>query len=293
MLSFLSLVRDSKRAKSITSLAIGKFDGMHIAHFALFKELDKNGGILCVESDNGGLLPKKYRDFYVKYPIFHLNLEIIRHKDAKEFVAFLKSVLPNLEKIVVGYDFRFGKDRLYYPFDLQKYFSGEVVVVSEVSHKKLSVHSGLIRELLINGNLKRANQLLGRPYEIRGQIVRGQGIGEKELVATINLENDGFLLPKEGVYAGFVQLGAQSSAKKYKAVIFIGNRVSTDKSFAIEAHLLGISLKVSEKEAGFYFIKRIRDNDYFPKLELLKEQILKDIKKAQVILEKYLAESRV
>ena len=57
------------------------------------------------------LLPKKYRSFYVKYPMFHLQLEIVRDKNDKEFVGFLLSVLPNLKRIIVGYDFRFGKDR--------------------------------------------------------------------------------------------------------------------------------------------------------------------------------------
>lgn len=288
MLSFLSLLKNPKLAHSITSIALGKFDGMHIAHKALFEALDENGAILCIESNQGVLLPKKYRDFYTKYPIFHLDLEIVKHKNDKEFITFLLDILPHLKRIVVGYDFRFGKDRYYYPFDLKKSFLGEVVVINEVMYKKLSVHSGLIREFLVNGNLKQANQFLGRPYEMRGNIVRGQGIGAKELVATINLDNnDGFLLPQEGVYAGYIQLGKQSvESKKHKAVIFIGYRVSTDKTFAIEGHLLGISLEVKEKEAGFYFVKKIRDNAYYESLELLKEQILKDIQKANKILDK-------
>lgn len=285
MLNFLSLAKESDLARSITSLALGKFDGMHIAHKALFEHLDAQGAILCVENNEGELLPKKYRDFYVSCPIFHLPLECVRNKNDKEFVEFLLEFLPNLECLIVGYDFRFGKDRSYYAFDLERCFKGEVVVVEEVFYKKLSVHSGLIKELLINGNLKLANKLLGRPFEIRGGIVRGQGIGAKELVATINLENDKFLLPKEGVYAGFVQLGAQSKESlKYPAVIFIGNRVSTDKAFAIEGHLLGLKLEVTQKEAGFFLIKYLRENQHFENLSDLKEQIHKDIQKAYKVL---------
>lgn len=281
MLSFLSLLKNSKFAKSITSLALGKFDGMHSAHQALFDKLGNGGAILCIESNQGELLPQKYRAFYTSYPIFSLPLEYVRDKSDKEFVEFLLEVLPNLKCLVVGYDFRFGKERHYYTFDLKKRFQGEVIVVSEVFYKKLSVHSGLIKELLINGNLKQANKLLGRPFEIRGRIVRGQGIGAKELVATINLQNDGFLLPKEGVYAGFVQLGAQSvESPKYPAVIFIGNRLSTDKSFAIEGHLLGKSLEVKEREAGFFLVKYLRENKHFEHLSALKEQICRDIEEA-------------
>lgn len=285
MLSFLSLVKDSKRAKEITSLALGKFDGLHLGHQALFKKLDKNGAILCIEQEDGVLLPRKYRDFYVEFPIFHLALESVRTKNDKEFVEFLQDVLPNLKRIVVGYDFRFGKDRFYYPFDLSKSFQGEVVVIQEVFCKKLSVHSGLIKELLIYGNVKQASNLLGRMYSIRGKIMKGQGIGKKKLYATINLQNDGFLLPQEGVYAGFVELGRQSvESQKHPAVIFVGNRLSTDKSFSIEGHLLDIEFENSTQEAGFYFAKKIRNNRKFEDLELLKQQIACDIVTAHKIL---------
>ncbi|MDY2584467.1 bifunctional riboflavin kinase/FAD synthetase [Helicobacter sp.] len=285
MLSFLSLAKNSKLAKSITSLALGKFDGLHLGHQALFKELDEKGAILCIEQEEGVLLPKKYRSFYVEYPIFHIDLEIVRNKNDKEFVDFLTSVLPNLKRIVVGYDFRFGKDRFYYPFDLSQYFKGEVVVVKEVFYKKLSVHSGLIKELLLNGNVKQASKLLGRFYGIRGEIIKGQGLGKRKLHATINLQNDGFLLPQEGVYAGFIQLGEHNmESKQCPAVIFLGNRLSTDKSFSIEGHLLGVKVEVKEKEAGFYFVKKIRNNRKFEDLESLKEQIYYDISEAYRIL---------
>lgn len=285
MLNFLSLLEDVKTANSIDSIAIGKFDGLHIAHNVIFSFLGDNGIILSIESDNGILLPKQYRDFYVPNKIYNLHLDVVRNNTCIEFVSFLIKVLPNLKRIVVGYDFRFGKNRNYYTFDLQKAFSGEVIIVDEVFYKKLSVHSGLIKELLISGNLKQANKLLGRYYEIRGNIIKGQGLGSKRLYATINIQNDGFLVLQEGVYAGYVQLGNQNlSTPFYPAVIFIGNRVSTDKCFSIEGHLLGVQLEVSDDNAGFYFVKKIRDNKYFDELEDLKMQISNDISEAQRIL---------
>ncbi|MDE5603337.1 MAG: bifunctional riboflavin kinase/FAD synthetase [Helicobacter sp.] len=285
MKSFLSLVKEPKKASKITSIALGKFDGMHIAHLELFKALDEGGAILCIESNNGELLPKKYRQFFTPYRIYHLSLELVKEKNAKEFLRLLLSIMPNLTHIVVGYDFRFGKNRAYYPFDIQQNFSGRLTIINEVFYKKLSVHSGLIKELLLNGNIKQANKLLGRLFEIRGKVIRGQGLGKKALFATINLKNDEFLLPQEGVYAGYVQLGKQShTTPKYPAVIFLGNRISTDKTFAIEGHLLGKNIEIIEKEAGFYFYKKIRDNEYFNTLELLKAQIAQDIQKACKIL---------
>ncbi len=171
MKSFLSLVKEPKEASKIISIALGKFDGMHIAHFELFKALDEGGAILCIESNMGELLPKKYRQFFISYPIYHLSLELVKEKNAKEFLRLLLTILPNLTHIVVGYDFRFGKDRGYYPFDIKKHFSGKLTIVNEVFYKKLSVHSGLIKELLLNGNIKQANRLLGRLFEIRGEFL--------------------------------------------------------------------------------------------------------------------------
>ena len=71
---------------------------------------------------------------------------------------------------------------------------------------------------------------------------------------------------------------------KYPAVIFVGNRLSTDKAFAIEGHLLGVEIEVKDKEAGFYFYRKIRENYYFDNLESLKMQIKQDIQKAYKIL---------
>ena len=257
MQSFLSLVKNSKLAKSITSLALGKFDGMHLGHQALFNALDENGAILCIEASDGTLLPRKYREYFTHFPIFCLDLEIVRCKSDREFVGFLLGVLPNLKRIVVGYDFRFGKDRFYYPFDLSKCFNGEVVVVNEVSCKKLSIHSGLIKEMLLNGNVKQANKLLGRMYMVQGSIIQ---------------------------VGGCAMLEDSKEAQLYPAVIFIGNRLSTDKAFAIEGHLLGVSLEVTESEARFYFCKKIRDNRKFESLDLLKAQISADIESAYRIL---------
>ena len=126
---------------------------------------------------------------------------------------------------------------------------------------------------------------MGRNFEIHGSIIKGQGIGKRELYATINIKNDGFILPQEGVYAGYIQLGKQSRIiPKYPAVIFVGNRLSTDKAFAIAGHLLGMEIEVKDKEAGFYFYRKIRENYYFDNLESLKMQIKQDIQKAYKIL---------
>jgi len=259
--------------KNSSSIAIGGFDGMHIGHQALFDELDDNGTIVVIETGYANLTPNGYREHYTHHRILYLKLEDIRHLDAKSFVHFLKTKFPKLQKIVVGYDFHFGKDRKYSHDDLKKLFEGEVVVVEEVKHKNDSVHSNKIRAKLQLGDIKGANAFLGHNYSIYGERVEGQGLGSKELVPTINLHVKEFLLPKEGVYVTLTRIDEEEHF--HPSVSFIGHRVSTDGSFAVESHILDGTVTCKEK-AEISFVDFLRDNKKFDSLEKLKEAIKKD-----------------
>lgn len=263
--------------KNIKAIAIGGFDGMHIAHQALFNELGNSGAIVVIETGYANMTPKKHRERFTDYPVFYLELDDIRHLNGKEFVHFLQANFTDLEKIVVGYDFHFGKDRCYSYADLRDMFSGEVVVVDEVMHKDDSVHSHKIRAKLQAGDIKGANEFLGHNYTIEGRVIKGQGIGKKELVATINIEADDFLIPKEGVYTTLTRIDREEHL--HPSVSFVGHRVSTDGSFSIESHLLDGEV-VCVSKADIHFVSFIRENEKFDSLESLKKAIKKDIAKA-------------
>ena len=258
----------------IKTIAIGGFDGMHIGHQHLFAELGEEGCIVVIETGYANLTPKKEREHFTHYPMIYLELEEIRHLDGEGFVSFLQERFPLLEKIVVGYDFHFGKNRKYSHADLQTLFGGEVHVVSEVQYHGDSVHSHKIRAKLQIGDIKGANAFLGHNYSMKGGVVAGQGIGKKELVATINIESNGYLLPKEGVYATLTRIDDEEHF--HPSISFVGHRVSTDGSFAVESHILDGDV-VCEKEATISFIDFIRNNQKFDTLEALKAQIKKDI----------------
>ena len=257
-----------------TAIAIGGFDGMHLGHQALFQKLGKHGTIVVIETGYANLTPHKERENFTHYPIFFVKLENIRHFNGPEFLRFLEEKFPKLEKIVVGYDFHFGKDRCYSSADLKEMFSGEVVVVDEVKHKNDSIHSHKIRAKLQLGDIEGANNFLGHNYTIRGRYVRGQGLGAKELVATINIQTQGFLLPKEGVYATLTRVDDEEHL--HPSVSFIGHRVSTDGSFAVETHILDTQI-VCKRCTSISFVSFIRENQKFVTLQALKEAIQKDI----------------
>ncbi len=260
------------------SIAIGGFDGMHIGHQALFAELGKNGTIVVIETGYANLTPAREREKFSSNPIVYLKLEDIRHLDGEGFMKLLHSNFPKLEKIVVGYDFHFGKDRRYSFEDLGTLFDGEVKVVKEVKHKNDSVHSHKIRAKLQLGDIKGANEFLGHNYTIAGKLIKGQGIGTKELVATINIEAPKFLRPKEGVYATLTRIDNEEHF--HPSVSFLGHRVTTDGSFAIESHILN-SKVICENKVDIRFVAYLRENEKFASLETLKVAILKDIHRAK------------
>ncbi len=270
--------------KHTTSIAIGGFDGMHIGHQALFRELDKNGTIVVIETGYANLTPARVREKFTSHPIVYLKLDDIRHFDGESFMQFLYSNFPKLQKIVVGYDFHFGKNRCYSVEDLKIMCSGEVVVVEEVKYKNNSVHSHKIRAKLQLGDIKEANEFLGHNYTIEGKMIKGQGIGTKELVATINIDAPDFLIPKEGVYTTLTRIDNEEYF--HPSVSFLGHRITTDGSFAIESHILDGEVLCMER-ADIRFVSYLRENKKFTSLKALQIAIQKDIFSAQKELQLY------
>jgi riboflavin kinase/FMN adenylyltransferase len=266
---------------SVESIAIGKFDGLHVAHLALLHRLCDKGALVVIENGPSFLTPKNYREKISPFPIFYYSLEEIRSLEGGEFLELLKKDFPSLKKIVVGYDFMFGKDRSFCAWDVKELYDGECDVVSEVRVDGISVHSGVIKELLKHGNVGKANTLLGREYQIEGKRIKGQGIGKEQLYATINIDANEFLVPEEGVYVTKTTLGRE----KFKSVSFVGHRVSTDRSFSIETHILEEFEDSGEECVSIEFISKIRENRRFADLDELKKQIESDIEKAKEILE--------
>ena len=262
---------------NITSIAIGGFDGMHLAHQKLFSNLTSCGAIVVVETPYANLTKKHYREEYTPFPIYYYNLEDIKHYDALGFIDLLKTSYPKLGKIVVGYDFHFGANRAYSTKDLKELFDGEIIIVDEVAYDNIPVHSKYIRELLSSGDIPQANKLLNKPYKITGQMIKGQGLGTKQFVPTINIYCDDFLLPQDGIYATKTIV----NNIEFNSVSFLGHRVTTDGQYAIETHIVedDFSFKTQDIDETIQikFIEKIRDNKKFDNFDELKQQILKDI----------------
>ncbi len=266
---------------TIDSIAIGGFDGMHTAHQYLFEHLnEKSGGVISIETGYADLTPGIHRQAHTHFPLFYYQLDAIKALSGADFIKKLHEDFPKLKKIVVGYDFHFGNKRACSCEDLKRMFKGEVIIVDEVKVMGEPVHSRHIRQLLDKGELEKANLYLGYNYQLVGNVIKGQGIGKEKLVATMNIQTEGFRLPKEGVYATLSRL---DDGKLYPSVSFIGHRSITDNSFAIETHILESEVPTSKK-VTLSFLHYIRENRGFESFEALKTQIDLDIIEAKKVI---------
>lgn len=268
------------RKEEVEAIAIGGFDGIHRGHRQLIKRLGDKGALLVIDKDQANLTPGVKRSEYSKHPCMFYHFLKVKDLSGQEFVDVLQREFPKLSKIVVGYDFQFGKKRSCNAYDLAEMFSGNVEIVSEYFYDSISVHSTTIRGMIEDGDIHQANRLLGREYAMIGDVITGQGLGKKELYPTLNLQVKQYLLPKDGVYATRTMVGQMI----YDSVSFVGKRVSTDNQFSVETHILEETTLEPVRHVEVFFVEYLRENRHFSELCDLKTQISEDITRAKSIL---------
>jgi riboflavin kinase/FMN adenylyltransferase len=292
-----------------TAVSVGNFDGVHRAHRNVLDEIVRRAKaanaksvavtfnphptrILRPDSNLKLLtpLPEKLRlleatgvDAVLLLP-FSRDLSLMTpHEFADEI---LKKRLRATE-IHEGYNFHFGHKAagdINTLRGLGREMGFEVLDYPEMRLRGEPVSSSHIRKLLREGRVSRARHLLARPFCILSAPGRGRGYGAKYTVPTINLAHYEELVPKDGVYITRTRIGSGANEEHFDSVTNVGNRPTFgNDSFAIESHLLNFHpLELSaETEVEVHFLQRLRDEIKFPSVEALKEQISRDIKKAQ------------
>ena len=290
-------------------VSVGNFDGVHRAHLRVLGELvarskqQKAQSVVVtfephpmriLRPDSGLKLltptPEKLRllettgiDAVIVAP-FTRDLSLLTPHD------FARQILRDrLHAVEVheGYNFRFGHKAagdVNLLTQLGKELGFKVVVYPEMRLRGESVSSTRIRELIQAGDVRRARTLLGHTFSIQSTPGRGRGYGAKYTVPTINLSHYNELVPRDGVYVTHTRVGEEC----FDSVTNVGNRPTFGSdSFAIETHLLDfhpIEL-TADTEVELFFLSRIRDEIRFSSVEILREQIQKDIARAQRYLE--------
>lgn len=286
-------------------VSVGNFDGVHRAHARVLNEIVRRAResgakaiavtfephparILRPDSDMKLLTPspEKMRllettgvDAVLLLP-FGRDLSLMTPRQFAERI--LKKKLRARE-VHEGYNFRFGHKAagdVNLLAQLGQEMGFEVKVYDEEKVRGETVSSSQIRKLVAEGRVSRARHLLARPFGILGNPGRGRGLGSKYTVPTINLARYEELVPKDGVYITCTRVGDE----RFESVTNIGNRPTFGAdSFAIETHLLNfhpIEL-APESEVEICFLNRLRDEIKFPSVDMLREQIARDVKKAR------------
>ena len=144
----------------------------------------------------------------------------------------------------------------------------------------IAISSSRIRQLIAAGNVSQARALLGRPFSIASTPAQGRGYGTRYTVPTINLAPYSELLPANGVYITTLKVGDQT----FDAVTNVGNRPTFGAdSFTVESHILNFQpVDLSETTPlTLTFLQRLRDEIRWPNPDALREQIGRDVRKAQ------------
>jgi len=302
-------IKEFTGKENTSIITIGTFDGVHIGHQEIIKNLLKQGSkndcnsviltffphprmVLQQGTDLKLLntLPEKIA-LLEKTGLDNLVIEPF----TKEFsrltaVDFVRNILIKklkLKKLVIGYDHHFGRNREGNFEQLQEYGSLYNFTVEEIPAqdiKNISVSSTKIRQALLEGAIKKANSFLGYEYLLTGNIVRGKGLGNKHNYPTINIhiEESYKLIPKPGVYI----VKTIFDNKRLFGIMNIGFRPTVNgKNETIEVHLLDFNADLYGKTISISIAHRLRDEQKFDSLENLYAQIKEDEKQARKLIE--------
>lgn len=277
-----------KRNKIAT---IGFFDGVHKGHQFLFEHL----GQLASERGLEPLIvtfedhPRRALDAdYVPRLLTSLEertaklnqygevlvfpFEEIQPLSAKEFMLRLRDEY-GVTALLMGYDHRFGSDRLKHPQDYRhigEQCGVEVITLSEYTEGEWHVSSTEIRMALETGNIAVANELLGHPYSLRGRVVHGKAIGRTIGFPTANIEplDPHKVIPKFGVYVALVNTPTMDDAPSF---------VNINKKGLIEVHIPSFKGDLYDQILKIRFVQFLREEKHFENIEELREQIKDDI----------------
>ena len=284
-------------------IAIGNFDGIHIGHkkvlnaaYKKAKKMKKKFGLLTFEPVPVMFFNKNilnHRLDTLPQKIFNLKKEkldfIIIQKFNKKFSKlsykdFIYKILYKKIKckyLYVSKNFKFGNKRegnISKLKKLEKKFLYKTIITPPLMKKKKTISSTIIRKLLKNGEIKKANYLLSRNWEIVGKVIKGSQRGRKIGFPTCNILLKKYIIPRFGVYA--VNVKINNILKK--GIANIGYRPTFNgKKLLLEVNIFGIKKNLYNKNINVIFNKFIRPEKKFKNITELKNQIRKDIKLAK------------
>ena len=289
---------------------IGFFDGVHLGHQFLLSELQAEAKLRGMASAvvTFSNHPRELTDVAgrprllqsidsrleaiaatgIDYCILLRFTPELRDLSAEQFIRDVLRKRCRVGVLIVGYDHRFGKDRREGFEAYQAYGRAcGMEVIAEPGYTPGGVHisSSAIRRALAEGRPDEAAHLLGRPYALSGTVVSGARLGRTIGFPTANIRPRpaGMLIPRQGVYAAWVDVDGHS----YPAMLNIGNRptIDDDGEQSIEAHLIGFDGDLYGKQATVHFVRYLRPEQRMESLDELRRQLETDKEEALRVLD--------
>ena len=217
-------------------------------------------------------------DVLAEYPLD----ETLREMTAEQFIAEILCKRLQAREIVAGEDFRFGKERkgdIALLKSLEERYGYRTICIPKVERSEVRISSTGIRKLLEAGEIGAANELLGQPYALFGEVMHGKRLGRTLGFPTMNLIPPGEkLLPAYGVYVTKTKIDGQW----YEGITNIGLRptVDSDKRVSVETYLFQYAADSYGKQVEVQFLKFLRPEQKFTDAEALKEAIQNDLRNA-------------
>lgn len=295
------------------AVAIGKFDGVHAGHRAVIERLKQDAATLGARSvavtfDRNplallrpDLCPENVVSTERKLELLgELGIDAtlvltfdreLASRSAEDFVEDILVGALHVATVLVGSDFRFGHRGAGTPDLLRelgpKYsFTVDVVDDVHLDESERRVSSSWIRELLAEGRVKEAAQVLERVVDVRGEVVHGLKRGRELGFPTANLsEIVDALVPADGIYAGW--LVDHDTGTRYPAAVSVGTNPTFDDVLVrqVEAHVLDEdSLDLYGHNVTVEFVERLRGMVAFDGIEALMDQMAADVTAARALL---------
>lgn len=284
-------------------LTIGNYDGVHVGHQRIIKRVVKKAreisgtpmlmsfyphphSILKPDSYIRLITPPHIKERLVEESGIEVMFEIPFDDDLRSIPpeSFIEDILIGrigVAGVIVGYDFRFGRggagdDKMLIEYAHKRGFYFDVVGAITLDEEKIG--SNRIRMLIMDGDVKKANELLGRPHMIEGIVVHGVNRGKIMGFPTINFETVFELIPGNGVYITEVEF----DGKKWPSVTNIGYNPTFDgNKLMVETHILDFGGDLYDREIVIYFHERIRAEQKFKDMADLMAQIGRDVERAR------------
>lgn len=299
-----------------SSVAIGKFDGMHLGHRAILESMRESaratGGKTVVftftQNPLAYLKPEACPPALMS-PAQRLEAfeaagvdtcvmvdfdEALASTPAEDFVLTVLVGGLNAKSICLGSDFRFGNRRAG-SADMLRGIGGELgFEVDEIAWVEVpgfgEASSSRIRSAMLAGDVTAASAMLGHLPQVRGQVVHGDARGRELGFPTANLGGDiEGLVPADGVYAGWVALPGEDGVKWRSAAISIGNNptFTPDEQSRVESHILDFDGDIYGQTIEVRFVHLLRPTVPFETMEKLVDQIHNDVARTRSLLQLY------